>query len=180
MDSLRQPLSVMRVAAPTMDSVTERLESSHKSAVTELLLKGFTGRGRAGAKLRVARARVGQDLQMLSQDMDALVAKTRSVDHAMWTLKVFRRKLPDGEVTDFKLRWSVRGLRTEGYRNWEELLPDIRRLPNGMRVWYEEANFLATSLNGLWRLAYDSEVLIARLILLDERTEAALVEGNRS
>jgi hypothetical protein len=181
MGQLRQPLSVKTIA-PTVETMVGQLGSLNESVVTDLLRKGFTGRGRAGARLRVARAKVGQELFTLTQDMEALAAKTRSVDHAMWTLKLFRRNGrygQDGVVTDLKLRWTVRGIR-EGYRNWELLLADISRLPKGMRVWYEEANMLAVTMNGLWRMAYEQDDLIRRLMLLDDKaswSEDSILSG---
>jgi hypothetical protein len=145
-------------------------EGRKDQTITNLLSKGFTGRGRAGAKLHRWFDKAEEVCTALVADMDGLVAATKSVDHAQWILMPFRRRDVRGEVADLKLRWAVRRARGNCYRNWEHILPGVLALPMGMRVWYEEANMRAVTLNGLWRIGRHEQDLLRRLIVLDSRS----------
>ena len=135
--------------------------------ITSLLDKGFTGRGRAGARLHRLFDAAEEDCTTLIGAMDSLVALTKSVEHAQWVLIPFRRHDETGVLLNVKLRWVVRSIPGNAYRNWVDIVPMVLELPMGMRVWYEDANMRAVTLNGLLQIWRDEQELLRRLIRLD-------------
>lgn len=165
MSVLRQ--QVITRPAPISRGGQYDLRQLSEQSVTFLLLKGFTGRGRAGARLRAMRSDLLTELAMIEDEISKLADKTRSVEHAMWVLKRFRRYDKFEEVSDFRLRWA---LRAGNHRTWGQILPDIRRMPQGMQAWYVEVNWSGEMLNGLWSSVHQQLKLLEKLIALDEQS----------
>jgi hypothetical protein len=159
------------MTVPTIAGILAQLDTSPDAAstsVTQVLLKGFTGRGRAHARLHAMHCRTSEQLTLAANQMDVLSQRTKDVEQALWILKVYRRadgQGIDGHPKGVKLHWAMR---TSGaHVNWSVLADQVNRLPRGMRVWYEDANFLGALLNMLWSRCYQELDMLERLIDLD-------------